>query len=145
MLVILLLGWLSSNVFGRTVIHGIERLIARIPVAKSIYAATKGILEAVSKDQREAFKRVVLVEYPKQNIFALAFVTGGARWPSVHPATEDMLLVFLPTTPNPTSGYLLLVPRTEAIELPISVEEGVRMVISGGILLPRLPGPAGEP
>ncbi len=142
LLTILLLGWLSTNVVGRTVIMGIERLIDRIPVAKSVYAATKGILEALSRDQQEAFKRVVLIEYPKKDIFALAFVTGAARWPSVHPRTADTLLVFLPTTPNPTSGFLLVVPRSEAIELPISVEEGVRLVISGGILLPEIPAGA---
>ena len=138
-LVVMLLGWLSTNVVGRSLINATERLICRIPVAKSVYSATKGILEALSFDQREAFKRVVLVEYPKENIYALAFVTGGAQWPSIHPNTSDLLLVFLPTTPNPTSGLLLLVPKSEAIDLPISVEQGVRMVISGGILLPKVP------
>jgi len=137
LLVILLLGWLSTNVFGRRVIQMFERLIARIPVAKSIYAATKSVLEAVSLDQTEAFKRVVLIEYPKKDLFAIAFVTNRARWPQVDPRTEDLLLVFLPTTPNPTSGFLLLVPRQEAIDLPITVEEGVRLVISGGILKPE--------
>lgn len=140
LLVVLLLGWLSTNVVGRRVIQGLEALICRIPVAKSIYAATKGILEAVSFDQSEAFQRVVLIEYPKENIFALAFVTKSAQWPNVHPKTSDVLLVFVPTTPNPTSGFLLLVPRSEAIPLPLSVEEGIRMVISGGILIPDLSG-----
>jgi len=139
LLLVLFLGWLSTNVVGRQLIQMSERLISRIPVAKSIYSATKGVLEAVSTDQAEAFKRVVLIEYPKSNIFALAFVTRWARWPSVHEKTADLLLVFVPTTPNPTSGFLLLVPRSEAIDLPISVEEGVRMVISGGILIPKLP------
>jgi uncharacterized membrane protein len=139
LLLVLLLGWLSTNVVGRRVIQAAEKLICRIPVAKSIYSATKGVLEAVSTDQAEAFKRVVLIEYPKDDIFAVAFVTRWARWPTVHEKTADLLLVFVPTTPNPTSGFLLLVPRSEAIDLPISVEEGVRMVISGGILLPKLP------
>ncbi|MEJ2085131.1 MAG: DUF502 domain-containing protein [Acidobacteriota bacterium] len=139
LLLVLFLGWLSTNVVGKRLIQMSERLICRIPVAKSIYSATKGVLEAVSTDQAEAFKRVVLIEYPKANIFALAFVTRWARWPSVHDKTADLLLVFVPTTPNPTSGFLLLVPRSEAIDLPISVEEGVRMVISGGILIPKLP------
>lgn len=143
-LVVLVLGWLSTNVVGRRILHLAESVIGRIPVAKSVYSATKGVLEAVSKDQAEAFKRVVLIEYPKANIFALAFVTGGARWPSLHEKTSDLLLVFVPTTPNPTSGFLLLVPRSEAIDLPISVEEGIRMVISGGILLPRVEPPAGS-
>lgn len=138
-LVVLLLGWLSTNVVGRRVILATEKVITRIPVAKSVYSATKGVLEAVSVETSEAFKRVVLIEYPKANLFVVAFVTRWARWPIVDPRLADMLLVFVPTTPNPTSGFLLLVPRAEAIDLPISVEEGVRMVISGGILLPRIP------
>lgn len=143
LLLILLLGWLSTNVAGRRMLRIVERVLLRLPVAKSIYGATKGILEAVSKDQTEAFKRVVLIEYPKKDLFVLAFVTGGVRWGRIDERLDDLLLVFVPTTPNPTSGFLLLVPRTEAVDLPISVEEGVRMVISGGILLPALPPATG--
>jgi uncharacterized membrane protein len=141
--VVLLLGWLSRS----RLIHSMEQVIQRIPVAKSIYGGTKGILEVVAKDQTEAFKRVVLIEYPKKDIFAIAFVTAGARWGELDDRMEDLLMVFLPTTPNPTSGFLLLVPRAETIELPITVEEGVRMVISGGILLPqpRVPERAAAP
>lgn len=136
-LVILSLGWLSNRVAGRRMLLWMEGIIRRVPVAKSIYTATKGILEAISRDQTEAFKRVVLVEYPKANLFAIGFVTAGARWGYVDPRLDDLLLVFVPTTPNPTSGFLLLVPRKEAIDLPMTVEEGVRMVISGGILRPE--------
>jgi uncharacterized membrane protein len=143
-LLILLLGWLSTNVAGRRLLRSFERVLLRLPVAKSIYGATKGILDTVSKNQTEAFKRVVLIEYPKKDLFALGFVTGGARWGEINERLGDLLLVFVPTTPNPTSGFLLLVPRNEAIDLPITVEEGVRMVISGGILLPALP-PANRP
>jgi len=142
LLVILALGWLSTNIVGRRLIHWGERLIDKIPVASSIYAATKGLLQAFSPDQKEAFKRVVLIEYPKESCFALAFVTRSARWPQVHPDTADLVLVFVPTTPNPTSGFLLLLPRREVIDLPISVEEGIRMVISGGMLLPTLRTPS---
>ena len=78
-LLVLLLGWLSTNMVGRQVLRLFEALVRRIPVAKSIYGSTKGILEAVSHDQTEAFKQMVLVEYPKANIFAIGFVTGGAR------------------------------------------------------------------
>jgi uncharacterized membrane protein len=141
LLVVMILGWLSTNVVGRRMIGGFEHLIQRVPVGRTIYASTKGVLEALSKDQGETFTRVVLVEYPKANIFVLGFVTRGARWGAVDPRTRDLLLVFVPTTPNPTSGFLLLVPRTEAVALPISVEEGIRMVISGGILLPDIPAP----
>lgn len=139
LLVVLFLGWLSTSVVGGRVIEGFERVIQRIPVGSTIYASTKGVMEAVSKSQGETFTRVILVEYPKKDIFVLGFVTRGARWGAVDPRTRDVLLVFVPTTPNPTSGFLLLVPRTEAVALPISVEEGIRMVISGGILLPEIP------
>jgi uncharacterized membrane protein len=145
LLVVLLLGWLSNKVVGRRAIASFERLISRVPVVRTIYSATKGVLEAVSRDKGDAFTRVVMIEYPKENIFALGFVTRGARWDAVDPRTKDLLLVFLPTTPNPTSGFLLLVPRTEAITLPITVEEGIRMVISGGILLPEIPELHGKP
>jgi len=136
---IFLLGWLSTNVLGRRAIQAFESLVARIPVAKSIYGATKGVLEALAHDQSEAFKRVVLVEYPKSRVYAVAFVTNSAHWTTVKADTNDLLMVFVPTTPNPTSGFLLLVPRSEAIDLPISVEAGVRLVISGGLLLPKMP------
>lgn len=133
---IFLLGWLSRSVLGRGLLRVTERLIGRIPVANGVYSATKGILQALSHEQTEAFKRVVLIEYPKADSFALAFVTGRADWSAIDPRTADLVLVFVPTTPNPTSGFLLLVPRRETVELPISVEQGIRMVISGGILLP---------
>lgn len=135
-LVVFGLGWLSSNFVGRRIVAALEGLISRVPIGGSVYVATKGVMEALARDQSEAFKRVVLIEYPRRDLFSLAFVTGSSHWPGVHPRTADFVLVFLPTTPNPTSGYLLLVPRDQAIDLPITVEEGVRMVISGGILLP---------
>jgi uncharacterized membrane protein len=138
LLVVLVLGWLSTNVVGRRLIQAAEGLIGRIPVAKSIYSATKGILEAISFDQSDAFQQVVLIEYPKDDVFAVGFVTRWAKWPSLDERTADILLVFIPTTPNPTSGFLLLVPRTKAVDLPISVEDGIRMVISGGIVLPPI-------
>lgn len=145
LLVVLLLGWLSTKMMGRRLIAAFESLVQRVPVVRTIYASTKGVLEAVSRDRSDAFTRVVMIEYPKKDIFALGFVTRGARWEAIDPRARDLLLVFLPTTPNPTSGFLLLVPRSEAITLPITVEEGIRMVISGGILLPEIPELHGKP
>lgn len=138
LLVILFLGWLSTGVVGRRIIHAVESFIRRIPVAKSVYGATKGVLEAISRDQADAFKRVVLVEYPRLGTYGIGFVTGNAaRWGS-DPHSEELIPVFVPTTPNPTSGYLLLVPERELIDCPISIEEGVRMIVSGGILQPEM-------
>jgi uncharacterized membrane protein len=136
LVVVMVLGWLSSNIVGGRIVKGVETLIARVPIGGSVFMATKGIMEALARDKSEAFKRVVLIEYPRRDMFAIAFVTGSGRWPQIHERTGDLVMVFLPTTPNPTSGYLLLVPREQTIDLPMSVEEGVRMVISGGILLP---------
>ncbi|HYH46197.1 MAG TPA: DUF502 domain-containing protein [Thermoanaerobaculia bacterium] len=138
LLVILFLGWLSTRVLGRQMIDGVEAFIRRIPVVRSVYGATKGVLEAVSRDQADAFKRVVLVEYPRRGMYGIAFVTGGpSRWgPAPH--DEELVSVFVPTTPNPTSGYLLLVPERDLIEVPMTIEEGVRMVVSGGILPPPM-------
>jgi uncharacterized membrane protein len=137
LLVILFLGWLSTGVVGRRIIDGVEGFIRRVPIAKSVYAATKGILEALSHDQADAFKRVVLVEYPRKGTYGIGFVTSsGARWGG--PLDEELVPVFVPTTPNPTSGYLLLVPPREIIECAVTIEEGIRMVVSGGILQPEL-------
>lgn len=138
-LVVLTLGWLSTQVAGRRLIRGMESALGRVPLARSVYGASKGILEAISAEKGEAFKQVVLIEYPKTNLFALAFVTGNARWGGLDPRLDDLLLVFVPTSPNPTSGFLLLVPQEEAIELSISVKEGIRMVVSGGVLLTSPP------
>jgi len=138
LLVILFLGWFSERVIGRRILDSIEGFIRRIPVAKSVYGATKGVLEAVSRDQADAFKRVVLVEYPRRGIYGIGFVTGGgARWGDDPRIREDLVPVFVPTTPNPTSGFLLLVPPAEIIECQMTVEEGVRMIVSGGILQPQ--------
>lgn len=138
LLVILFLGWLSTGVVGRRIIASVEAFIRRIPIAKSVYGATKGVLEAVSRDQADAFKRVVLVEYPRLGTYGIGFVTGNAaRW-TRNPQDEELIPVFVPTTPNPTSGYLLLVPQRELIECPITIEEGVRMIVSGGILQPEM-------
>ena len=151
--VVLFLGWLSTNLVGRRLLDSVEAFLLRVPVVKSVYGATKGVLEAVSHDQAEAFKRVVLVEYPRLGVFSIGFVTGASsRWPMADPrADEELVPVLIPRTPNPLSGYIVLVPPRQVIECAISVEEGVRMVVSGGILPPeallaqaRLPRPLQE-
>jgi len=138
LLVILFLGWLSTGVVGRRMIENVEAFIRRIPVAKSIYGATKGVLEMVSREQADAFKRVVLVEYPRRGMYGIGFVTGnGARWGAGPLEGQELIPVFIPTTPNPTSGFLLLVLPQEVFDCPVTIEEGIRMVVSGGILQPE--------
>lgn len=150
--VVLFLGWLSRQVVGRRILDAIENLIRRIPIAKSVYGATKGVLDAVSRDQADAFKRVVLVEFPRKGLYAIGFVTGTAsRWSEGDPRlNEEMIPVFIPKTPNPTGGFLLLVPPREILDCTLTVEEGIRMIVSGGILQPQavlrqVPEPELEP
>lgn len=139
LLVIVVLGWLTTTVLGRRLIELIESFIRRIPVAKTIYGATKGVLEAISRDQADAFKRVVLIEYPRRGVYGIGFVTNTpSSWATPGNRAAELLPVFVPTTPNPTSGFLLMVPPEEVTDCPFTVEEGLRMIVSGGILMPEM-------
>jgi uncharacterized membrane protein len=142
--VILFLGWLSNKMVGQRIFARLEALIRRIPIAKWVYGATKGVLGAVSHEHAHAFKKVVLIEYPRRGMYGIGFVTAaGARWPGTgleDPAGEggELIPVFVPHTPNPFSGYLLFVPLHKVVDCALTVEEGVRMIVSGGILQPEI-------
>ena len=113
-----------------------ERILARMPVIRSLYGALKQIFEAVFNRSSTAFRKVVLIEYPRRGIWVIGFITGSTEG-EIQNLTEDTLInVFLPTTPNPTSGFLLFVPEKDVYELSMTVEEGIKMVVSGGIVTP---------
>jgi uncharacterized membrane protein len=128
LLLITLIGLFTRNLIGMALFSLVERLLQRIPVVKSLFTAVKQIAEVFLTDRRSAFKQVVVFEYPRRGIYSLGFVTSD------DPA-ETLLTVFLPTTPNPTSGYLLMVPRAEAVPLPIPIEDGIKLIISGGAVI----------
>ncbi len=131
-----IIGWVTRGIVGRYVLRLGENLLHRTPVIRSVYGATKQIVETVVSKKSEAFRQVVLFEYPRRGCWAMGFVTGTSVG-EVQNVTEDEIVnVFLPTTPNPTSGYLLFVPRRELVVLRMTVEEGIKMVVSGGILTP---------
>ncbi|MFN3076262.1 MAG: DUF502 domain-containing protein [Alphaproteobacteria bacterium] len=129
-------GALTAGFVGRFFIRTGERILARMPVIRSIYSATKQIFEAVLRQQSQAFREVVLVEYPRQGIWTIAFITGTATAEVRRAVGEEMVNIFVPTTPNPTSGFLLFVPRPTLIPLRMTVEEGIKLVVSGGIVTP---------
>jgi uncharacterized membrane protein len=130
------IGAVTANFLGRFFLRLSERVLNRMPVIRSVYSAVKQIFETVLAQQSGAFREVVLIEYPRRGIWALGFITGTTQG-EVQELTEDeMLNVFLPTTPNPTSGFLLFVPKSEVVRLAMSVEEGIKMVVSGGIVTP---------
>jgi uncharacterized membrane protein len=133
---ITMIGALTAGFLGRLVVSFGERILAQMPVIRSVYGAIKQILETVLKQQSEAFRQAVLIEYPRRGIWAIGFVTGETEGEVQNLVREDVVNIFLPTTPNPTSGFLLFVPRKDIVVLNMSVEEAVKMVISGGIVTP---------
>jgi uncharacterized membrane protein len=142
---LIMIGFLTAGFVGRSLIAAGERLLARMPVIRSLYSAVKQILETVFKEQSKAFRDVILLEYPRKNCWAVGFITGPAESGIQELTPDDTVNVFLPTTPNPTSGFLLFLPRKETQILSMTVEEGLKMVVSGGIVTPPDPkSPAGK-
>ena len=134
--VMVVIGALATQLLGRTIVGYGEKLLARMPVVRSLYSATKQIVETILAQQSNAFRQVVLFEYPRRGSWAMGFVTGATQGEVQNITEDDVVNVFLPTTPNPTSGYLLFLPRRELVELSMSVEDGIKMIISGGIVTP---------
>jgi uncharacterized membrane protein len=136
LLLILFTGIFAGNFIGRRVISQSERVLYNIPLIRRIYTAVKELSEVFLTDRTTVFKEVVVIRYPHRDSYAVAFVTRNT--PSFINKTADkkLLNVFVPTTPNPTSGFLLMVPADEIIHVPITVEEGLKMVISGGAFTP---------
>ncbi len=131
-----LVGAFAAGVVGRLVVRMSERILARMPVVRSIYSATKQIFETVLAQSSRAFRDVVLVEYPRRGVWTIAFITGPTVGEIQARSDEELVNIFVPTTPNPTSGFLLFVPKRDLIPLSMSVEEGIKMVVSGGIVTP---------
>lgn len=134
-----LIGFLAAGLVGRELVRIGEGLMARMPVVRSLYAALKQIFETILSQSSQSFREVVLVEYPRRGIWAIGFITGPTGGEVQHLTKEAMINVFLPTTPNPTSGFLLFVPEKDVVRLHMTIEEGAKMVISGGLVTPPNP------
>ncbi|NMG38691.1 DUF502 domain-containing protein [Chelativorans sp. ZYF759] len=140
LVLITLVGFLTANIIGRKIVQTGEFIVGRMPLVRSIYNGLKQILETVLSDKSNTFQKVGLIEYPRKGLYALVFMateTGGEVQAKVGDAAGQTVAVFLPTTPNPTSGFLLFVPKTDIIELSMSVEEGAKLVISAGLVSPE--------
>jgi len=132
-----LVGSLATGLFGRTLIRIWEYILNRMPVVRSVYSAIKQILETVMAAQSDAFRQAVLVQYPRKGIWAIGFVTGSTKGEVGKNISEKMINVFMPTTPNPTSGFLLFFPEKDLIYLKMSVEDALKLVVSGGMVIPK--------
>ena len=133
---LILVGAATAGFFGRLWARISEQILGRMPVIRNIYGAVKQILETVLAQQSKAFREAVLVEYPRRGIWAIAFITGRTEGEVQNITEEECTNIFLPTTPNPTSGFLLFVPKKDLVHLDMNVEEAIKMVISGGIVTP---------
>jgi uncharacterized membrane protein len=137
LVVIILIGVVARHLFGAEVVRVWERLLRRVPVARSIYGAVKQLVEALfTATTRENFRRVVMIEYPRKGLYALAFTTGPARGLLQDVTDERMINCFVPTTPNPTSGFYLLVPERDVISVDLTVEDAFKLVMSAGLVTP---------
>jgi uncharacterized membrane protein len=133
---LLAVGMMATNIFGRKFVKAWEDLLKRVPVVKTIYQVLKAVMDTLSIHNREQFSRVVLVEFPRKGQYSLAFVTGITKGEIQRITTERLVNVYVPTTPNPTSGYFLFVPEPEIIPLSMSVEDAMKMLVSGGMYTP---------
>ncbi|MDI6703942.1 MAG: DUF502 domain-containing protein [bacterium] len=132
---ILLVGLITTNVLGRRFISLGEILLTKVPLVSNIYNGVKSLLEGLIKS-KESFAKVVLVEYPRSGIYSIGFLTCNTKGEVGSTTPESKVNVFIPTTPNPTSGMLIIVPKDQVTPLNLTVEEGIKLVISGGILTP---------
>ena len=136
-LIVLLTGMLGTSFIGRWLVGIGESIVERIPLVRSVYGALKSVLETVLRDNQDSFRRVVLVEYPRRGMYALGFVSGTGHGEVQALTKEDVITVFVPTAPNPTSGFLLFVPEKDTTPLSMSVEDGMKCVISAGVITPN--------
>jgi uncharacterized membrane protein len=133
---VLVTGLIVANFFGRTLINAWESVLSRIPLVRSVYGAVKQITASLFSDASQSFREVVLVEYPRRGLWMLAFVTGDTPKKFKEVAGLDLLNIYVPTTPNPTSGFYIMVPPDEVKRLDIPVEAGLKMILSAGVVNP---------
>jgi len=134
-LLIFFTGLFAANVIGRHIVKQWESVLNRVPVVRGIYSTLKSMMDILSFAERESYRRVVLIQFPKNGHYCFAFVTGVSK-SDMQDMHESLVHVYVPTSPNPTSGYFLLVPEGEVIPVDISVEEAMKLIVSGGLYSP---------
>jgi uncharacterized membrane protein len=132
-----LIGFLTTNILGRALIRLGEHLVARMPVVRGIYSSLKQIFETVFAQSSTAFRQVALIEYPRPGLWTVAFVTADKSGEIGRRLGNDLVGLYVPTTPNPTSGFLLYLPRRDLVLLDMNVEDAMKLVISGGVVMPQ--------
>jgi len=136
LLIVLTVGWFTTNFFGKKLFELGELLIEKIPFVRRIYKGTKQVVSSIAEADTSAFRKVVLLEFPRRGLLAIGFVTGESLGEVQQVTQANMLNVFVPTMPNPTSGFLIFSPPEELTEVSMTIEEGIKYVVSGGIVAP---------
>ncbi|MBI5448645.1 MAG: DUF502 domain-containing protein [Gammaproteobacteria bacterium] len=136
LLVLVITGFLVTNFVGKWLVNIWESILARIPLVRTIYAGAKKILETLFSPTGQSFRKVLLVEYPRAGLYSIAFQTGNGSPRLNAEMNKEFVTIFIPTTPNPTSGFLMLVPKEDVVELNMTVDEALKFVISLGVLQP---------
>lgn len=135
-LLIIAIGMLSKFFLGKWAMRAIEKFIEHVPVVKNIYKTIKQIVETFGQNHKEVFSKTVLIEYPQKDSYAIAFLTSETEGEIQDRTGQTVVNVFVPTTPNPTSGFLLMIPKKKVTELDMSVADGMKLIISGGVVVP---------
>ena len=134
LLIVLAVGWFTTNFFGKQMINLGESIVEKIPFVRKIYKGSKQVVQSIAHADTTAFRKVVLLEFPRRGMLAIGFITGSARGEVQEYTREDVLNVFVPTMPNPTSGFLVFAPPEDLTEINMSIEDGIKYVVSGGIV-----------
>ena len=140
LVLLLLSGLLVTNLLGRKLVGGWESLLARIPLIRSVYSGAKQVAETMFSEGGQSFKQVLLVQYPRTGVWSLAFQTATEVGEVQAKTSREVVCVFVPTTPNPTSGFIVMVPREDVVELDMTVDAALRMIISLGVVVPEWHG-----
>lgn len=136
LLIVLTVGWLTTSFFGKKVFELGETIVKKIPFVRRIYTGSKQVVVSIAQADTSTFRKVVLLEFPRRGLLAIGFVTGETRGEVQQLTQDNMLNVFVPTMPNPTSGFLIFSPPDELTEVSMTIEEGIKYVVSGGIVTP---------
>lgn len=145
LLIVFLTGVVAANLFGRKLVSLWELVLSRIPLVRSVYSAVKQLVETMFADNGQSFRKVLLVEFPRRGVWTLAFLTGTEQGEAQRLTGRDVVNVYIPTTPNPTGGYFVMVPKEDIRELEMSVDEGLKMLLSMGAVVPGTDKPADTP
>jgi uncharacterized membrane protein len=137
LILITLIGWFSKYFFGRFIVQITEKMITSLPFVKTVYNTVKQIIDTFARQKKAVFQKVVLIEFPRKGIYAMGFLTGRGKGEVRIKTANDIINVFLPTTPNPTSGYLVMVPEDDVQEMEMTVAEGMKLIVSGGAVVPH--------